>query len=66
MGWCPRPKVTLGAYSGPGNIFVSTWKIVMKSSLGPKIGKEEVSEVVLTDCLQMYPAHVLELAGNSL
>lgn len=66
MGWWPRPKVTLGAYSGPGNIFVSTWKIVMKSSLGRKIGKEEVKEVVLTDRLPMYPAHVLGLAGNGL
>lgn len=38
----------------------------MKSSLGLKIGKEEVREVVLTDRLQMYPAHVLGLAGNGL
>lgn len=44
-GMEPSPKAKLGACSGTGNIFVSTWESFMKPSLGLRVEKEEAREV---------------------
>lgn len=44
-GMGPRLRAKLGACSGTGNVFVSTWESFLKPSLGLRIGKEGEREV---------------------